>query len=98
MLSIIEVDKVIINQRRMNDMAQTEKGFTITKFTRKGELGLHITSNQFFVTHDTALNEYTYFLEEQERQGQIVSYIEWIKSGYWDDKSFEIIEDGEADF
>lgn len=77
---------------------QTEKGFTITKFTRKGEFGLNITSNQFFVTHDTPLNEYHYFNSEKDRQEQIDNYINWIEYGFWDDRSYEIIEEGEADF
>lgn len=74
-----------------------EKGFTFTKFERKGELGLHLTSNQFYVTHDTPLNEYRYYDNEEDRQEDIAELIDWVERGYWENPTFDIVN-GQVDF
>ncbi|MCJ7840490.1 hypothetical protein MUB24_06060 [Lederbergia sp. NSJ-179] len=74
-----------------------EPGFKFTKFERKGELGLHLTSNQFHVTHDTPLNEYRYYADEEDRQEDILELIDWVERGYWENPTFEVVN-GQVDF
>lgn len=75
-----------------------EKGFTFTKFTRNGEYGLHLASTQFYVNHNTPMDEYRYYADEEKRQEDIIDLIEWVELGFWDDRSYEIINCGEAEF